>query len=101
MIKLDDYGNELSGRGVIRTDSGKYMDVDASEYMTESKLLKKYFPSKILIATEAKPGYGLPIKIGDKYVIVDGEEWSLCDLVTTPRPYSSLGIKIFQFKDSE
>ena len=75
------------------------MDIDASEYMTEAKLLRKYFPSKILVATKDIDGAETPIEKGDEYVIVDGENWRLCDLVTTPRPYESLEIKIFYVKD--
>lgn len=101
MNRYDHYGNKLSGRGVIRTDSGEILDVGASEYMTEAKLLRVYFPSKVFIATQEMDAAETPIEKGDEYAIVDDENWRLCDLITTPRPYKSLGITVFQPKDEE
>lgn len=101
MIRLDSYGNKIDDRGVIRTDSGNILSVDASEYMTEKELLEKYFPSKILIAEGHLDGYECPIEKGDKYALVDGEPWYLFDLVITPQPLSSLGITEFQPNDRE
>lgn len=101
MVRLDSYGNEIDGKGVIRTDDGNILSVEASEYMTEKELLLKYFPSKVFVADEDMTGYSTPIEKGDKYAIVDGEPWYLFDLVITPRPLSSLGIPEFQPQDSE
>lgn len=101
MTRLDSYGNEIDDRGVVRTDSGSILSVDASECITEKELLLKYFSSKVLVAEEHMDGYSFPIEKGDKYAMVDGEPWYLFDLVRTPQPLSSLGIEIFQPEDSE
>lgn len=101
MIRLDSFGNELSGRGIIRTDSGKILDIEAARQMTEKKLLQTYFPSKIMIATEEMEGHDMPIHVGRPYVKVDGENWSIADLIATPVPYASLGIEEFQPDEKE